>query len=71
MLVVILGAAATLGVAWYYVNGGLGANRAQQAEAPTRTLQNVREAAHRIEDDAQKRADDVMKRSGEEAPAQE
>jgi hypothetical protein len=71
MLVVILGAAITLGAAWYYLNGAIEARRPEEPEVPTRALENAHEAAHRIEDEQQKRLDGIMQTTGVAAPAQE
>jgi hypothetical protein len=71
MLVVILGAAVTLGAAWYYVNAAIEAKHEEQPEVPTRALENARESARRIEAEEQKRLDGIMQTTGVAAPAQE
>ena len=63
LLVVLLGASAILGGAWYYLQGRSAHDAASGGEPPPRTLQNARDAAQRIEQDAQRRADELMNRT--------
>ncbi len=63
ILVVIFGAAVVLGAAWFYATGGAGARSDLEVSAPKKTLDNVRQAADRIEDDAQRRADELLERT--------
>lgn len=65
ILTVVLGLGVVLGAAYYYVNGYEGRTTADDAAAveDTRALKNVREAAGRMEDDAQKRADELLERA--------
>lgn len=70
ILVVLLGIAVVLGTAWYAAKGNRDGRDAEGAADSSRTLQNVREAAHRIEGDAQKHADDLFEKTGEAAPEQ-
>ncbi|MBF5042402.1 hypothetical protein FGE12_08320 [Aggregicoccus sp. 17bor-14] len=62
----VLALAAVLTVAHYGLE-----TRAPAAspEVPTRQLQNVREAASRIETGAQQRADEALQRTASDAPA--
>lgn len=65
ILVVVLGLAAVLGGAYYFVSGSRGrtAQDVDEQTRPAQTLQNVREAADRIEGDAQQRADELLERT--------
>ena len=63
LLVVLLGAGAVLGGAWWYLQGKSAADTAARGEPHPRTLQNARDAAQRIEQDAQRRADELMNRT--------
>ena len=61
-LVFLLGAAVVLGGAYYYVTQMQGRDRVTEAEtASQRTLPAARQAADRIEQDTQKRVDDMLK----------
>lgn len=65
ILVVVLGLAVVLGAAYYYLNGQRG-RTVEDVDAqvrPSQQLQNVREAAKRIEEDSQKRADELLQKS--------
>jgi hypothetical protein len=66
ILALLLGLAVTAGVAYYMVRGNLAANGADGPSAPKQTLDNVRSKAHQIEQDAQKHADDMLKKSSGE-----
>jgi hypothetical protein len=61
LLAFLLGAAALGYAAYVYVSGQRDFHTADAAatSAPKKTLDNARQAAHRIEDDSQKRADDL------------
>jgi len=61
LLTLLLGAAVVFGVAYYAVTGA-GKNPVNGG-GPHQTLQNVRNEAKRIEEDAQKRADENFKKS--------
>ncbi|MHB8877180.1 MAG: hypothetical protein ACYC8T_26075, partial [Myxococcaceae bacterium] len=63
LLVVVLGAAITLGCAYFYLKGQAGQVSADGKSAPKQTLDNVRTKAKSIEDDAQKRADELMEKT--------
>lgn len=69
ILVVLLGFFALMFAAYHYLQGRqpqeVGAN---EASAPKRKLDHVREAAKQIEDDAQKRADQLLEKSSEARP---
>jgi hypothetical protein len=62
ILVVVLGLGAVAFGAYYAVKGNLGAGGTEKS-APKQTLDNVRAKTKAIEDDAQKRADEMMKKS--------
>jgi hypothetical protein len=66
ILALLLGLATVAGAAYYVVRGNLGANGQTGASAPKETLDNVRSKAKQIEDDAQKRADGLLQKSGSE-----
>lgn len=59
LLTLLFSLAIAAGLAHYVITGS-GKNRA--GETPPQQLEKVRESAKRIEDDAQKRADDVAAR---------
>ncbi|HCF58871.1 MAG TPA: hypothetical protein DFS52_12880 [Myxococcales bacterium] len=59
LLLMVLGFVVVFGAAYFYVTGGA---RVSGGEAPQQRLENVNEAAQRIEDDAQKRVDDLAKK---------
>jgi hypothetical protein len=63
LLTVILGAALTAGAAYYYVKGQAGSSSIEGKSAPKQTLDNVRVKAKSIEDDAQKRADELGRKA--------
>jgi hypothetical protein len=69
VIVVVLGLAAILAAAQYALKSAPAAPAADLESAPAglqqpqRQLQNVRNAAHRIEADAQRRADEGLQRS--------
>jgi hypothetical protein len=59
-----MGLALVMGVAYFYLTGGANPLAAgSEKERPQQMLDNTRKAAKRIEDDAQKRADDLMRRT--------
>jgi hypothetical protein len=64
ILIAVLGLAGILAAAHY----GLQSRAPTPESQPHRQLQNVREAAGRIEQEAQQRADDALERTGEQAP---
>ena len=68
VIVVVLGLAAILAAAQYAVKSTAAAPEQSQ---PSRQLQNVRNAASRIEADAQRRADQNLQRAGSDAPQAE
>jgi len=59
----ILASAVVLGIGYYVVQGNVGITKGGDKSAPAQTLDRVREKAHDIEQDAQKRADDLMRRT--------
>lgn len=65
ILTVVLGLGVVLGAAWYYVNGQQGRTSEEIGVAvqDSRALENVREAAERMENDAQNRADELLNRA--------
>jgi hypothetical protein len=65
ILVLLLGLACVSGAAYLYLqrSANPGGIEDKQASAPKRQLDNVRGAAARIEQDSQKRADDLMNRT--------
>lgn len=67
LLIAVLAVAGLLAAARY----GLLTRASPTESAPHRQLQNVREAAVRIETDAQRRADEVLRRTGDAAPQSE
>jgi hypothetical protein len=62
ILSLLLGLLVVAGVAYYVIEHSLQAS-ASGHSAPRRQLDNVREKAKDIEQDAQKRADDLLKKS--------
>jgi hypothetical protein len=62
ILAVVLGLGAVAFGAYYALKGNLGAADTERS-APKQTLDNVRAKTKAIEDDAQKRADEMMKKS--------
>jgi hypothetical protein len=63
MVTMILGAAVLLGVAWHFTMSTKETTGENFSGASPQTLQHVRETAHRIEDNAQKRADDIFEKT--------
>lgn len=66
LLVLLLGLLVVAGGAYYYLEAS--ARTAQpggEPSTPSRQLDNVRGAAQHAEDDAQKRADDLMEKTAE------
>jgi hypothetical protein len=61
VLAAVLGLAVVAGTAYYVLNGSLKADASSGKSAPKQQLDNVREAAKRIENDAQRRADEAGK----------
>ena len=61
ILVVVLGLGAILGVAWYATSGRSGGSDPDLESV--RQLENVREAADRVEEDLQQKADDLFKKT--------
>ncbi|MGI5861047.1 MAG: hypothetical protein ACOX6T_03210 [Myxococcales bacterium] len=59
LLLVVIGFVVVFGAAYFYVTGGA---RVSGEQAPQQQLENVNEAARRIEEDAQKRVDDLAKK---------
>lgn len=66
ILALLLGLGAVAGAAYYVVRGQVAANGQPGASAPKQTLDNVRDKAKQIEDDAQKRADGLLQKTGSE-----
>jgi hypothetical protein len=66
ILALLLGLATVAGVAYYVVRGNLAMKGPDGASGPKQTLDNVRDKAHLIEDDAQKRADGLLKKTTSE-----
>lgn len=66
VLVAVLGLCAVLYGAYQYLYAQKDPDslERQEASAPKRALDNVRGAATRIEDDAQRRADELMQKTG-------
>jgi hypothetical protein len=62
LLTLLLGLLVVAGVT-YYVLQGTAASTPTAHSAPKRQLDDVRERAKQIEDDSQKRADDLFKKS--------
>lgn len=62
LVVFLLGFGIIGGAAYYYLQGAK-ARSSEEASEPKRQLDNVREAAGRIEDDAQKRANELLERT--------
>ncbi|MFP2930784.1 hypothetical protein ACLESO_37420 [Pyxidicoccus sp. 3LG] len=60
ILTVVLGLGAILGAVWYVTSGTSSADPDVEA---TRQLDNVREAADRVEADLQQKADDLLKKT--------
>ncbi|GAC1341445.1 MAG: hypothetical protein NVS2B9_15060 [Myxococcales bacterium] len=60
LLVLLLGLAALAFAVKHQLDGAAGENAAHTA--PRRQLDNVRDSAHRIEDDAQRRVDDTLRK---------
>ncbi|MBI3186141.1 MAG: hypothetical protein HYZ28_28730 [Myxococcales bacterium] len=66
LLVVLLGFFCLMGAAYYYLQGRqVGGAGASEKSAPKQRLDNVREAAKRIEDDAQRRAEETLGKAQE------
>ena len=63
ILSLLLGLLVVAGVTYYVIEHTLEASSATGKSAPRRQLDNVREKAKDIEQDAQKRADDLLKKT--------
>ena len=64
MFVLILGAAALLAAAYYGIQGKRSdAGGGLEPSGPKQTLDNVRQKARGIEEDSQRRADELMRKS--------
>lgn len=59
LFLLVLGFLVAFGAAYFHVTGGA---RVSREKAPQQQLENVNEAARRIEDDAQRRVDDLAKK---------
>ena len=59
ILILLLGLLVVAGAAYYYVQSAATAPSSTAPSAPRQVLDNVQSAAGRIEDDAQRRADDL------------
>ena len=65
ILVVVLGLGGILYAAYTYVNGNHRGRSDADVSAPRHSLENVRGAADRIEQDAQRRADELLERTSD------
>ena len=64
IIVTVMGLAIVMGVSYFYLTGAANPmNGAGGKEPPQKVLQKTRDAAKRIEDDAQKRADDLFRKT--------
>lgn len=62
ILVVVLGFGAVFAAAYFYLQRHANSS-VDEKSAPKQTLDNVRGAAKRIEDDAQKRSDELLQKT--------
>ena len=63
IIVTVMGLAIVMGVAYFYLTGGGNPMNAGGKEPPQKVLEKTRETAKKIEDDAQKRADDLFRKT--------
>jgi hypothetical protein len=63
ILTVVLGLGVLVWGAWYSLNRTASAGAGADRSAPAQKLDNVRGAAQRIENDAQKSADEMMRKT--------
>jgi hypothetical protein len=63
ILALLLGLGVVAATAYWVVRGNLATGGTQGPSAPKQTLDNVRDRAHQLEDDAQKRANDLAKKT--------
>lgn len=70
LIAVVLGIGVLAWVAWYAQGRTTGGSAEAGRSAPAQRLDNVREAARRIEQDSQQRAEELMKRSTPEPTEQ-
>lgn len=63
ILTVVLGLGVLVWGAWYALNRTASASAGADRSAPAQRLDNVRGAAQRIENDAQKSADELMRKT--------